>query len=73
MEGFYNTHGDTMDYSLHKLILGNKIRLIFNLLFNFLNYLKKFSKLLAQKKHKISLRLIFLITSIAMLVARIYD
>ena len=73
MEGFYNTHGDTMDYILHKLILRNKDKTDLQFIVQLLELSEKVFKTAASKKHKISHRLIYLITGIALLVAQIFD
>ena len=62
-----------MDYVLYKLILGNKDKTDLQFIVQLLELSEKVFKTAGSKKHKISLRLIFLITSIAMLVAQIFD
>ena len=62
-----------MDYILHKLILGNKDKTDLQFIVELLELSEKVFKTALSKKHKISHRLIYLITRIALLVAQIFD
>ena len=50
MEGFYNTQGDTMDYILHKLILGNKDKTDLQFIVQLLELSEKVFKTALSKK-----------------------
>ena len=62
-----------MDYVLYKLILGNKDKTDLQFIVQLLELSEKVFKTALSKKHKISHRLIFLITGIPLLVAQIFD